>query len=81
MDKLSASRRTNKTQNVANVLAAQRHEPQWRSMAGNLHVRNLDDVFGAGAGVWIRMQAAYDTWEAERKEDVSKIPTPRIKAA
>jgi hypothetical protein len=27
------------------------------------------------------MQAAYDTWNAERKEDVSKIPTLRAKAA
>jgi hypothetical protein len=27
------------------------------------------------------MQAAYDTWHAERKEDVSKIPTLRAKAA
>ena len=25
--------------------------------------------------------AAYDTWNAERKEDVSKIPTLRVKAA
>jgi len=27
------------------------------------------------------MQAAYDTWNAERDEDVSKIPTLRAKAA
>jgi antitoxin HigA-1 len=38
-------------------------------------------LFGEGAGVWIRMPAAYDTWKAERKEDVSKTPTLRIKAA
>jgi hypothetical protein len=25
------------------------------------------------------MQAAYDTWNAERKEDVGKIPTLRVK--
>ncbi len=35
----------------------------------------LGKLFGDGAGVWVRMQAAYDTWNAERKEDVSKIPT------
>jgi antitoxin HigA-1 len=29
----------------------------------------------------VRMQAAYDTWNAERDEDVSKIPTLRAKAA
>src|SRR6266487_3817082 len=37
----------------------------------------LGKLFGDGAGVWVRMQAAYDTWNAERKEDVSKIPTLR----
>ncbi len=36
---------------------------------------------GDGADVWVRMQGAYDTWYAERKEDVSKIPTLRAKAA
>jgi plasmid maintenance system antidote protein VapI len=38
-------------------------------------------LFGDGAGVWVRMQAAYDTWNAESKEDVSKIPTLRATAA
>jgi len=41
----------------------------------------LGKLFGDGAGVWVRMQAAYDTWQAEQKEDVSKIPTLRAKAA
>jgi addiction module HigA family antidote len=41
----------------------------------------LGKLFGDGAGVWVRMQAAYDTWNAERKEDVSKIQTLRVKAA
>jgi len=41
----------------------------------------LGKLFGDGAGVWTRMQAAYDTWHAERKEDVSKIPTIRARAA
>ena len=35
----------------------------------------LGKLFGDGAGVWVRMQAAYDTWHAEREEDVSGIPT------
>jgi addiction module HigA family antidote len=41
----------------------------------------LGKLFGDGAGVWVRMQAAYDTWNAEREEDVIKIPTLRAKAA
>jgi addiction module HigA family antidote len=41
----------------------------------------LGKLFGDGAGVWTRMQAAYDTWHAEREEDVSKIPTIKIRAA
>jgi addiction module HigA family antidote len=41
----------------------------------------LGKLFGDGAGIWTRMQAAYDTWHAERNEDVSKIPTIRGKAA
>ncbi len=37
----------------------------------------LGKLFGDGAGVWVRMQAAYDTWHAERTVDVSNIPTIR----
>ncbi len=39
----------------------------------------LGKLFGDGAAVWTRMQAAYDTWHAEQTEDVTTIPT--IKAA
>lgn len=39
----------------------------------------LGKLFGDGAGIWVRMQAAYDTWQAEQSVDVSAIPT--IKAA
>jgi len=31
-----------------------------------------------GAGVWVRMQAAYDTWHAEQSVDVSKIKTIEV---
>jgi hypothetical protein len=41
----------------------------------------LGKLFGDGAGVWVRMQAAYDTWTAERKEEVSKSPTLCAKGA
>jgi addiction module HigA family antidote len=37
----------------------------------------LGKLFGDGAGVWIRMQGAYDAWHAEREVDVSGIPTIR----
>jgi antitoxin HigA-1 len=35
-------------------------------------------LFGGGAGVWVRMQAAYDTWHAEQSVDVSKIKTLEV---
>src|SRR3954466_67144 len=41
----------------------------------------LGNLCGDGAGVWTRMQAAYDTWHAERDEDVSKIPTIGARSA
>jgi antitoxin HigA-1 len=41
----------------------------------------LGKLFGDGTGVWVRMQATYDTWHAEREEDVSGIPTLRPRAA
>src|SRR3979411_2789051 len=39
----------------------------------------LGKLFGDGAGIWTRMQAAYDTWHAERTEKGSHIPTPTEK--
>lgn len=38
----------------------------------------LGKLFGNGPGVWLRMQAAHDTWHAERTVDVSAIPTLKI---
>jgi antitoxin HigA-1 len=35
----------------------------------------LGKLFGNGAGLWSRMQAAYDIWQAEQKIDLSGIPT------
>ena len=35
----------------------------------------LGKLFGGGAGAWVRMQGAYDTWQAEQAVDVSDIPT------
>lgn len=38
----------------------------------------LGKLFGNGPGVWVRMQATYDTWRAEREVDVSGIETLAI---
>jgi addiction module HigA family antidote len=35
----------------------------------------LGKMFGDGAAIWLRQQAAYDAWHAERDIDVSTIPT------
>ncbi|MCD2174136.1 HigA family addiction module antitoxin [Rhizobium sp. C4] len=35
----------------------------------------LGKLFGDGAGVWLRMQAAHDAWQAEHSIDLSGIPT------
>ena len=35
----------------------------------------LGKMFGDGAAVWLRMQAAHDAWHAERDVDLSGIPT------
>jgi addiction module HigA family antidote len=37
----------------------------------------LGKLFGDGAAVWLRMQAAHDLWRAEREVDTSQIPTIR----
>jgi plasmid maintenance system antidote protein VapI len=43
----------------------------------------LGKLFGDGAGVWVRMQSAYDTWHAERElaKEIKKIPTLKPAAA
>jgi addiction module HigA family antidote len=35
----------------------------------------LGKLFGNGPGLWLRLQAAHDAWQAERNVDVSHIPT------
>ncbi|MBN9533571.1 MAG: HigA family addiction module antidote protein [Alphaproteobacteria bacterium] len=34
----------------------------------------LGKAFGNGPDSWLRMQAAYDAWQAQKRIDVSKIP-------
>jgi addiction module HigA family antidote len=38
----------------------------------------LGKMFGNGPLLWVRMQAAYDAWHAERETDVSNIPTLKV---
>jgi len=33
----------------------------------------LGNAFGNGPGIWLRMQASYDAWHAERHVDVSRV--------
>ena len=35
----------------------------------------LGRLFGNGGGLWLRMQAAHDLWNAERDKEVRKIKT------
>lgn len=59
---------------VLNLLGESAGKPVTAEMA----VR-LAKMFGGSAESWIRMQAAYDAWHAERAVDVSNIP--RLEAA
>ena len=45
-----------------------------KPVSPNVAVR-LGKLFGNGPALWVRMQAAYDTWHAEREVDTSDIPT------
>ena len=38
----------------------------------------LGKLFGDGAAVWLRMQAAHDAWQAENTIDLSGVPTLKI---
>ncbi|MEX2036071.1 MAG: HigA family addiction module antitoxin [Xanthobacteraceae bacterium] len=43
----------------------------------------LGKLFGDGAGVWVRMQGAYDTWRAERElaQEIKNLPRLKPVAA
>ena len=38
----------------------------------------LGKLFGNGPGLWLRMQVARDTWDAEQKIDLSRIKTLQV---
>lgn len=53
---------------------------QRKPVSASVAVR-LGKLFGDGAGVWVRMQGAYDTWHAERDLADAIRRIPRLKAA
>ena len=64
---------------IANLLGISRKQlydiiNERKPVSPNVAAR-LGKLFGDGAGVWLRMQAAYDAWQAEHSIDVSAIPT------
>jgi addiction module HigA family antidote len=64
---------------IANLLGISRQQlhdivTEKKPVSPNVAAR-LGKLFGMGAGVWLRMQAAYDAWQTEHTIDLSKIPT------
>lgn len=63
---------------VANLLGMPRQQltdilKQRRPISPAVAAR-LGRMFGDGAAIWLRMQAAHDAWRAERDVDTSAIP-------
>lgn len=48
-----------------------------RNMTANIAVR-VAKLLGGSAEHWMRMQLAFDLWQAAQKVDLSKIPTLKI---
>ncbi|ACF01037.1 HigA family addiction module antitoxin [Rhodopseudomonas palustris] len=48
-----------------------------KPMSPQVAVR-VGKLFGGGAAPWVRMQAAFDTWHAERNVDVSDIQPLKV---
>ncbi|MEJ5021863.1 HigA family addiction module antitoxin [Ochrobactrum vermis] len=73
---------TNKTKTeIANLLGISRQQlhdimTERKPVSANIAAR-LGKLFGDGAAVWLRMQSAYDAWNAENTIDLSEIPTIR----
>lgn len=64
---------------IANLLGISRQQlydipREIKPVSPTVAVR-LGKMFGDGAAVWLRMQAAYDACHAEREVDISNIPT------
>jgi addiction module HigA family antidote len=48
-----------------------------KPVSANIAAR-LGKLFGNGGGVWLRMQAAHDLWEAERDASLNEIETLEV---
>ncbi|KQR27234.1 HigA family addiction module antidote protein [Rhizobium sp. Leaf155] len=64
---------------IANMLGISRQQlydivNEKKPVSPNVAAR-LGKLFGDGAAVWLRMQAAYDAWQAEHTVDLNNVPT------
>lgn len=47
------------------------------NISADLAIR-LAQAYGSTPGLWIRMQASYDAWQAEQRTDIHVEPVPRV---
>ncbi|QCI97049.1 HigA family addiction module antitoxin [Agrobacterium larrymoorei] len=64
---------------IANMLGISRQQlydivNEKKPVSPNVAAR-LGKLFGDGAAVWLRMQAAHDAWQAEHTVDLENVPT------
>ncbi|WP_288425882.1 HigA family addiction module antitoxin [uncultured Agrobacterium sp.] len=64
---------------IANMLGISRQQlydivNEKKPVSPNVAAR-LGKLFGDGAAVWLRMQAAHDAWQAEHTVDLKNVPT------
>ena len=67
---------------IANLLGISRQQlydilSEKKPVSPNVAAR-LGKLFGNGAGLWLRMQAAHDAWQPEHSVDLSSVPTLEI---
>lgn len=67
---------------IANMLGISRQQlydivNEKKPVSPNVAAR-LGKLFGDGAAVWLRMQAAHDAWQAEHTVDLSDVPTLKV---
>lgn len=72
-----AARKLGISRQTLHGILAERH-----GVTAEMAVR-IGKLCGNGPGIWLRMQAAHDLWQAEREmaEEVKRIPTLRAAAA
>jgi|SRR6516225_7089628 addiction module HigA family antidote len=81
MPNLRAQNRT--VREIARLLDVSRQH-LYKVMAGEMPITpdmaaRIGKLVGNGAGIWLRLQARYDTWEAEHrlKKELARIPTAK----